>query len=120
MSDEIQVDPPKHPLPDGIDVRDIPIRKPLRWLRLWVIGAACFLSGIVTHAVLTLFAPITNGRAQMAGHACMEAVWYAAGLLLLLVDAFAEQEEGLRGTKILVFCLAAGVAFILVLASMPP
>ena len=100
MSDEIQAEPPKHPLPDGIDVRDIPIRKPRRWVRLWLIATVCFLSGVVTHAVLKLYAPIVHGRAQMADNVCMESGWYAMGLLLFFGGCVCGEAAGIEWSEV--------------------
>ena len=68
MTDEIQAEPPQrfsHTGPDGFP--DISIRRPPRWVRLWVVGTVCFLAGVISHVVLNVYAPIVQGRAQMAG-----------------------------------------------------
>jgi hypothetical protein len=118
--DEIQAEPPRrfqHSDPDGFP--DICIRKPPPWVRLWLVGTVCFLAGIVSHGVLNLYAPIV-GRGQMASNACFEGLWFAAGLLLVLIDACMDQNPATRRRKFLGFGLGTFVAFVLVCASLPP
>lgn len=121
MSDEIQAELPRQlPHPDEPELPDIRLQNPRQWVRPWVIGTVCFLSGLTSHVVLNNYIPIVQGRAQMAGNACFEGVWFGLGLLLVFLDASFERNPGMRTTKFLVCGLGAVVAFILVVASLPP
>jgi hypothetical protein len=121
MTEEIQAEPPRRsPHADVEELPDINIRKARRWVRLWVIGSVCFLAGVISHGVLHQYAPIAQGRAQMAEYACFEGLWYAVGLLLVLVDASLEKNPGIRTSKFLGCGLGAVIAVILVLISLPP
>ena len=70
--------------------------------------------------VLNEFAPFTGDRAQMAGNAFFEGLWYGVGLLLLFVDAIMESSPGPRRTKFLGCLVGAIVAFVLFVISLPP
>jgi hypothetical protein len=121
LTDEIQAEPPRPSRrPDLGEFPDVSVRKPRPWVRLWVIGIVCFFSGLTSHIVLQQYAPIVQGRAQMAGYACFEGLWYGLGLLLLLVDASLEKNPGMRTSKFLGVGLGAVVAFVLVVISLPP
>lgn len=120
MSEDIQSEPPRrHRKLDLDDFPDFILREPKRRLRLWVIGTTCLFSGVIAHFALNGFAPITGGRAQMAGNACFEGIWYAVGLLLLFVDASMEISPGPRRAKFLGCLAAALVAFVLFVISLP-
>ena len=83
MSEDIQAElPRRYRKPDLDDFPDFIIRKPRRWLRLWVVGITCFVYGVIAHVVLNDFTPITGGRAQMAGNAFFEGMRYGVGLLM--------------------------------------
>jgi len=100
---------------------DVPIgRKPPRWPRLWLVGTVCYLAGVISHGVLHLYAPIVHGRAQMASYACFEGLWYAVGLLLVVIDAGLDKHPTTRRRKFLGFGLGTVVAFILICGSLPP
>ena len=121
VNEDIQAEPPSHyRKADLDDFPDFILRKPRRLLRLWVIGTTCYLCGLIAHVVLNEFAPITGGRAQMAGNAFFEAMWYGVGLLLLFVDACMEDNPGPRKAKFLGCLLGSVVAFVLFVISFPP
>lgn len=119
MSEDIQAEPPRFRKPDFDELPDFIIRKPQRWLRLWVTGTTCYLCGAIAHVVLNEFAPITGGRAQMAGNAFFVAMWYGVGLLLLFVDAGMEDNPGPRRAKFLACLFGAIIAFVSFVISLP-
>jgi hypothetical protein len=119
MSDEIQAEPPpRRSAPEPDELPDILLRKSPRQLRLWIISTMCYLCGVISHVFLGWLAT-GRGRPEMGQHACVEGVWYAIGLVTLLLDASADGNPTTRNSKYLACVLGAMVAFVLVLASLP-